>query len=115
MKHPRHAVVALATFALLASPSWAAENSQTVKGRIQEVHLATRQLEVTTDQGKELTLRVDEGTKLERNGKEVSLDQFQKGMPVKVVFESRDGQNRVVSMTRLAASAEQVGDDIRET
>jgi len=114
MNRFRQAIVALAALFLLVPAALAAEDQQTVRGRIQEVRPSTKQLLLTTEGGKELTLRVDDRSRLQQQGKEVALDQFKKGMRVQAVYESRDGGNRLVSLTPALVSAAEVQKEIRD-
>jgi hypothetical protein len=106
-------VVALATAALLLPSVLRAEDEQTVKGRIQEVRASAHQFLLTTDEGKLMTLRVDDHSRLERQGREAALDQFPKGMRVTVTYEPRAGENRVVSMAPAPVSVEDLRNEIR--
>jgi hypothetical protein len=106
-------MLALAVPAVLASAATAADHSKTVRGRIQEVNPSAHQLRIATDEGQELTLRVDNSARLARECNEVGLDMFQKGMRVKVVVESNDGGQRVVSMTPTAVTAEELRNEFR--
>jgi len=114
MKHHRCRVLLLAMLAVFASAALAAENRQTVKGRVRDVNAPDHQLTVTTDEAKDLTFRVDERSKLERNGRPVALDNFKKGMRVEVAFESSGEEKRIISMTPAIVSSEEVRKEIRE-
>jgi len=114
MKHPRCMILSFSALAVLASAALTAENRQTVKGRIREVSASTHRITLATDGGKELTFRVDKNSRLERKDREVGLDEFKKGMRVKITYESRGGERRVVSMTPVTVSAEEVRTEIRE-
>ncbi len=114
MKQHRCAMLACAAVVGLAAAALAAEDSETVKGHIQKIDPSAHQVQVVTDEGAELTLRVDEGSRLRQHGREVRLDEFRKGMAVKVRFQSRDGERRVVSMRPAAVSAEEVRNEIRD-
>jgi len=114
MKHHRYRVLLLATWTVFASAALAADNRRTVKGYIRDVNAPAHQLTVATDDDKDLTFRVDDRSKLERNGRPVALDDFKKGMRVKVAFEPSGGENRVVSMTPATVTTEEVRKEIRE-
>jgi hypothetical protein len=100
--------------AWLVSAVSAAENLETVKGRIREVSSSAHRVKIATEGGRILSLRVDQRSKLAWQGKAASLDEFKKGMRVRVTFEPRDGEKRVVSMTSAAVSAEEVRKEIRD-
>lgn len=114
MKHIPGAVLSLTALALFASSAWTAEKQETARGSIQEVRASARQVVISTDGDKELTLRVDERSILEQKGLEAALDQFKKGMRVKVAYEPRDGENRVISMTSATVSAEELENKFRD-
>ncbi len=105
---------AAAVLAVLAAATPAAENREKVEGRIREVRPSAHQLLLQTREGKELTLQVDNRSRVEQNGREVGLDQLRAGTRVQVAFESRDGENRVVSLKAVPVSAEDVRKEIRE-
>jgi hypothetical protein len=109
------AALSFVALAVPASATRAAENAEPIKGRIQDVRPSDRQLVLTTETGKQLTLQLDDRSRLELNGQQASLDQLKKGMRVKVIFESRDGQNRLVSLTSAPVSAEELQKKIHDT
>ncbi len=106
MNDHRCAVLSFAALAMLVPAVLAAENQETTKGRIQEVRPSAHQVTITTDGGKELTLRVDDRSRLEQQGHKVALDQFKKGMQVRVTYATGAGEKRVVSLTPVVSGKE---------
>ncbi len=93
-----------ATFGL----AQAAEGDRTVKGQITDVQPGAHRLTIKTDAGQQLTLQVDDRSRLQMHQQQAKLGDFQKGMRVQVSYESRDGTNRVLSLTNTKLSAADV-------
>jgi uncharacterized protein (DUF885 family) len=115
MNHRKCAVVFLTTLAMFLPAAVWADGQEMIKGRIEDVRPSAHQVKLTTENGKKLTLHVDDHSRLERQGRQVSLDGFHKGMRVQVTFESRDGQDRVVFMTQAPVTVKELENDIRDT
>jgi hypothetical protein len=114
MSHSYRVLLSFAALVLYAFAVLAGQNAATIKGSIQSVNAATHRVQVTTDDGKPLTLHVGEQATLKRSGKTVSLDQFKPGMHVEATYVRRDGENRITSMTAQPVSAAQVRGEIRD-
>jgi hypothetical protein len=113
MIHFHNAALTWAVLAWLVPAAPAADN-ETVKGRIQEVRASAHRLTVTTEQGKELTLRVDENSRLEKHGRRIDLDQLHDGMRVQATYEARGGENHLVSLTTVPVRVEDLKKEIHE-
>ncbi len=111
----RYIIGAMLTSATLGTLATAAQNTETVHGYLRAVNAAAHRVEVTTDQGKEVTLDVGNNARLERDGKQASLDSFRKGMRVKVSYEHRGNKDQVTSMTAAPVSTADVRQQIRDT
>jgi hypothetical protein len=58
---------------------------------------------------------MDDRSKLEVQGQEANLNQLKKGMRVRVTFEPQDGQNRIVSLTPITLSAQELQRKVQDT
>lgn len=74
------------------------DKSHTIKGRISEI-VGDKDLVVKTADGKEVKLRLDVDSKLRYNRRDAKVDEFKKGMRVRVTYESQGDKNRVLTLT----------------
>jgi hypothetical protein len=110
----RCAIVCAAAVVLWGGPLRAADNPHTSRATIDSVRPSAHEVTVQTDEGKQLVLQIDDRSRLEQQGRAVSLDQFHPGMEVQIAWESRDGSNRLVSMTAAPVTAEEVQREIQD-
>jgi hypothetical protein len=91
----------------------AADERARARGQITRVRPGDNQVVVQTADGRDLKLQTDNGSVLRARHSRVALDQFKEGDRVRVVYTSRDGENRVVRMVRVPANAEDVKREAR--
>ncbi len=79
----------------------AAAELDTVIGRVVENDPASDRLTVRTEEGEQLTARVNEATHIEVDGAQASPAVFRPGDRVELVFREQNGQNHAVEIERL--------------
>src|SRR5438552_1964889 len=85
-----------------------------VRGIITDIRPEDKQVTVRTPKGEELKLAVDDKSRLQLEGNEVKLDQFKKGMRVRVAYDTKDGKPHVVSLTDPLLTADKLQKQIGE-
>jgi len=107
--------------ALLATPVGAAEKRTEkdnkvviVRGRITRIRPDDQRLTVQMRDRQALDLRVDSQSRLEVDGQAVQLGQFKEGTRVRVSYEPRGGENRVVAMTPTLVGSGKIKQEVFE-
>ncbi len=120
--HPLTLAVGAVVLLGLALPARAAdepdraarENTVHVRGRITDVRPAEHLVTIQIRKGEEIKLTVDQHSRLQLNGQDVRLDQFSKGMPVRVAYRSEGGKHEVVSMSDPLLTADRLQKEIND-
>jgi ElaB/YqjD/DUF883 family membrane-anchored ribosome-binding protein len=108
----RYALVLIATVGLAGFAP--AGDVAIVRGQIDSIDAATRQVKVHTNSGADLTLAVDARTRLAIGGKAVPLEQFLPGQRVRATYEKTGGIDRLISMRTAVPTEADLSRDIRE-
>jgi gas vesicle protein len=105
------AVVALV---LAASPVTAAETTTTVRGRVEKVDATTGRLDLTTADGRSLTLKTNNDTTVELDGQAAKLADLGTGQPVRVTYKDVGGDKQLVSVAARKTTGRDVAREVRE-
>lgn len=107
---------------LVLSSSWAAAQEKAkeageaplaARGRIIQVQPEDKRLILKTADGKELSLRIDEDSKLLLNNRNATLSQFREGNRVRVTYKPVEGNQQVVSLTARRFDIEELGKNVK--
>ena len=90
------------------------ETNITVRGRITHISGQEGQVTIRSWHGEEMILHVDAGSKLQIRRQDAKLADFRPGQRVKIVYDSKDGVNRIASMSSPPISFEDVRREIQD-
>lgn len=99
----------------LATTAAASAADQKVRGRLDRIDADDQTVTVKTADGKALPLTVTPRTRLEVDGKPVTLKQFREGQRVRAWINRDAGRDNLVRLTASAASADDVARNAKET
>jgi hypothetical protein len=86
----------------------------TVRGRITRIQPDDGRVTLRTRQGKEVTLRVDDTSRLEMDGQAARLNQFKTGTRVRVTYDRKGGVDHVVSLTPTLLGSGEIKREVRD-
>jgi hypothetical protein len=91
-----------------------ADKGQTVRGRITKVQPDEGRITIRTRHGKDLTLRVDNNSELQMDGKPARLNQFKEGTRVRVTYDRKGGADHVVSLAPTLIGSGEIKRQVRD-
>jgi hypothetical protein len=103
----------IAALALAALPLHAAEPA-TVRGQVGKVDATARRLDLTTADGRSLSLKTTNDTTIEVDGQAAKLADLATGQPVRVTYKDVGGDKQLVSVTARKTTGRDVAREVRE-
>jgi hypothetical protein len=102
--------------ALTAAPGAADDAGKLLRarGKVTAVRPEAGQLTLRTLRGQELTLHVDQRSRLRQDDRDLRLNELKEGMQVRVTYRHADGKNHLVALSEGTPSAEAVRKEVRE-
>ncbi len=89
-----------------------ADGIHTVRGRIAQVRPLDKTLTVHSSKGEDITLNVDEHSRLEIQRQPAKLGDFQEGMRVRITYDTEHGKNRVLTLSQPRVTLENLQKEV---